>query len=227
MKLRTLLTKGDAIRFISHLDYAALIERAIRRAKLPVAYSEGFNPHMKFSFASALAVGVTSEAEVMDVELSRSMSQPEAWDRLAAALPPGVRLLRLVPFEGKAKSLMAAVDRAEYSVRVPYTGTEEEARRAVAAFFAAPEVVYRRVLPKKTREVDAKAYLKEIRAEKEGAELLLFIAIAVTPAGSLKPGEAVELLARDFGLAVEPKKAEICRTALLSGGRDLFALIER
>ena len=98
MKLRALLTKGEAIRFISHLDYASLIERAIRRAKLPVAYSEGFNPHMKFSFASALAVGVTSEAEVMDVELSRPVAQPEAWDRLAAALPPGVRLGRLVPY---------------------------------------------------------------------------------------------------------------------------------
>ena len=226
MKLRALLTKGEEIRFISHLDYAALIERAIRRAKLPVAYSEGFNPHMKFSFASALAVGVTSEAEVMDVELSRPVAQPEAWDRIAAALPPGVRLGRLVPYEGKAKSLMAAVDRAEYRVRVPYAGTEEEARCAVAAFFAAPEAVYRRVLPKKTREIDAKAYLKEIRVEKEGGCLLLFLAIAVTPAGSLKPGEAVELLAHDFALAVEPKAAEIHRTALLSDGRDLFALIE-
>ena len=226
MKLRAALTKGEEIRFISHLDYAALVERAIRRAKLPVAYSEGFNPHMKFSFASALAVGVTSEAEVMDVELSRPMSQPEAWDRLAAALPPGVRLLRLVPYEGKAKSLMAAVDRAEYRVRLPYAGTEEAARRAVAAFFAAPEVVYRRVLPKKTREVDAKAYLTEMRAEKEGEELLLFLAIAVTPSGSLKPGEAIELLVQDFELAVEPKEAKIHRTALLSGGRDLFALIE-
>ena len=226
MKLRAALTKGEAIRFISHLDYAALVERAIRRAKLPVAYSEGFNPHMKFSFASALAVGVTSEAEVMDVELSRPLSQPEAWDRLAAALPPGVRLLRLVPYEGRAKSLMAAVDRAEYRVRLPYAGTEEAARRAVAAFFAAPEVVYRRVLPKKTREVDAKAYVKEMRAEKEGEELILHIAIAVTPSGSLKPGEVIELLVQDFGLAVEPKEAKIHRTALLSGGRDLFALIE-
>ncbi len=62
--------------------------------------------------------------------------------------------------------------------------------------------------------------------EKEGGCLLLFLAIAVTPAGSLKPGEAVELLAHDFALAVEPKAAEIHRTALLSGGRDLFALIE-
>ena len=181
---------------------------------------------MKFSFASALAVGVTSEAEVMDVELSRPVAQPEAWDRLAAALPPGVRLGRLVPYEGKAKSLMAAVDRAEYRVRVPYAGTEEEARRSVAAFFAASEVIYRRVLPKKTREVEVKAYLKEIRVEKEGGRLLLFLAIAVTPEGSLKPGEAIGLLAHDFGLAVEPREAEICRTALLSGGKDLFTLIE-
>ena len=52
------------------------------------------------------------------------------------------------------------------------------------------------------------------------------IAIAVTPSGSLKPGEAVELLAHDFGLNIEPKQAKIHRTALLSGGKDLFALIE-
>ena len=52
------------------------------------------------------------------------------------------------------------------------------------------------------------------------------IAIAVTPSGSLKPGEVIELLVQDFGLAVEPKEAQIHRTALLAGGRDLFALIE-
>ena len=66
-KLRLEITKGEEIRYISHLDYASAIERAIIRAKLPAAYSEGFNPHMKLSFASALAVGVTSQAEYMEI----------------------------------------------------------------------------------------------------------------------------------------------------------------
>ena len=58
MKLRMQITKDRDIRFISHLEYVRTIERAIRRAKLPAAYSEGFNPHLKFSLASALGVGV-------------------------------------------------------------------------------------------------------------------------------------------------------------------------
>ena len=65
-------TKGEAIRYISHLDYADMIQRAICRAKLPAAYSEGFNPHLKIAFASALAVRVTSEAEYMDFDLTEA-----------------------------------------------------------------------------------------------------------------------------------------------------------
>ena len=60
MKLRMQITKDKDIRFISHLEYVRTIGRAIRRAKLPAAYSEGFNPHLKFSLASALGVGVVS-----------------------------------------------------------------------------------------------------------------------------------------------------------------------
>ena len=81
-KYRAEITKGEEIRYISHLDYAGIIERAICRAHLPAAYSEGFNPHMKLAFASALAVGVTSDAEYMDFELTKPLCQPEVFDRL-------------------------------------------------------------------------------------------------------------------------------------------------
>ena len=60
-KYRAEITKGEEVRYISHLDYAGVIQRAICRAHLPAAYSEGFNPHMKMAFASALAMGVTSD----------------------------------------------------------------------------------------------------------------------------------------------------------------------
>ena len=73
MKLRMQITKEKEIRFISHLEYVRTIERAIRRAKLPAAYSEGFNPHLKFSLASALGVGVVSMAEFVEIELAEPM----------------------------------------------------------------------------------------------------------------------------------------------------------
>ena len=67
-KLRLALNKGEKLRFLSHLDYAQAVERMIRRAEIKMAYSEGFNPHMKISFSSALALGVTAAAEYIDMD---------------------------------------------------------------------------------------------------------------------------------------------------------------
>lgn len=83
MKLRLKITKDKSIRFISHLEYVRTIERAIRRAKLPAAYSEGFNPHLKFSLASALGVGVVSYAEFCEIELAEPMTAEEAAEKNA------------------------------------------------------------------------------------------------------------------------------------------------
>ena len=128
------VTKGEAIRYISHLDYADMIQRAICRAKLPAAYSEGFNPHLKIAFASALAVGVTSEAEYMDFELTEALPVAEVSARLAAKLPDGVQLSRLRLLTGRHQALMAAADQAEYEITLPGCGDEGALRRAVQAF---------------------------------------------------------------------------------------------
>ena len=72
-KIRIALKKGEAIKYVGHLDFGRAIERALRRAKLPVAYSVGFNPHMRLSFGPALGVGIASEAEYVDVEMTESV----------------------------------------------------------------------------------------------------------------------------------------------------------
>jgi len=77
--------------FLSHLDLMRLMERAFRRANLPLAFSEGFNPHPRVSFASALAVGVTSEGEYLDVQLRENIPIQEVQKRLNMALPSGIR----------------------------------------------------------------------------------------------------------------------------------------
>ena len=73
-KLRLALNKGEKLRFLSHLDYAQAVERMIRRAEIKMAYSEGFNPHMKISFSSALALGVTAAAEYIDMDVLEAVS---------------------------------------------------------------------------------------------------------------------------------------------------------
>ena len=218
------ITKDEALRYISHLDYASLMQRAICRAKIPAAYSEGFNPHMKLSFASALSVGVTSEAEYMELEIAGKISAGEIEERLRGALPSGVRLLGVQLLDAKPKALMSLTDEAEYEIEAPLCGSMTDAAAALDAFNAAKECLYVRKTPKKTREIEVKQYiLGDIRAkETESGKLRLAMAIRVTPGGSVKPQEVLSLLAERFSMPVRAQEALIHRCALLSGGKPLL-----
>ena len=222
---RARITKDEALRYISHLDYASLMQRAIRRAKLPAAYSEGFNPHMKLSFASALSVGVTSDAEYMDLELAEDMTETEIAERLRPALPAGVRLLGLQVLVGKPKALMALTDEAEYEITVPLCGSFDDVLTALASFNAAKECVYLRKTPKKTREIEIRQYMHgDVHAETtEDGQVRLTMAIRITPVGSVKPQEVVALLCDRFALPVRQDSASVHRLALLGGGKALLS----
>jgi radical SAM-linked protein len=224
-KYRAEITKGDELRYVSHLDYANIFLRAFDRSKLPMAYSEGFNPHMKVAFASALSLGVTSRAEYMDFELTKEVAQPEVWDRLKAQLPPGVEVRELKLLHEKAPALMAQTDEARYSLLVPYAGTEAEAVAAVSAYNKAPQAIYNRVTPKKKREIETKQYMLEpVAMELADGRLTLTMDIKVTQAGSVKPLEVLSVMADTFGLDVNPEQALITRTGLLGEGRPLIEI---
>ena len=224
-KYRAEVTKGAGLRFISHLDYAALFQRAICRAKLPAAYSEGFNPHMKMSFASALPLGVRSESEYMDFELKEPLQGIEVYKKLGTQLPPEVKIKRIAMIHGKHKALMAEMDMAEYEVILPYSGTADDVHDAISRFKHAGEALFHRVTPKKTRDIDAKKYVRNIEYHIEGDRLLLNLAIASGSTGSIKPGEVLNVLNEQFSLYIEPYQADICRTAIKSGGRPLIELV--
>lgn len=232
-KYRAQLTKGDEIRYISHLDYAGVMERAIRRAKLPAAYTEGFNPHLKMSFASPLSLGVTSDAEYMDFELTKPLCQPEIFDKLSGALPPGIRLIKLKPVkepkpcEGKKhKALMAEVEQGIYEVAAPLTGDWDAAVKAVERYNGTSEVNYHRVTPKKTRDIEVKQYMLEpVKIGMSGDWVKLTMNISITQTGSIKPAEILELLHNEYGLPVALGRALINRSKLMGQGKDLIDLV--
>ena len=96
MRIIACFTKPDSVRFVSHLDTQRLFQRAFRRAGLPLAYSQGFNPHPLLSFATALSCGYTSDGEYFDVILSEPV-EPEAFvTRVNAVLPEGMRIVSAV-----------------------------------------------------------------------------------------------------------------------------------
>lgn len=232
-KLRLELTKGEAVRYIAHLDFARALERALRRAKLPVAYSEGFNPHMKMAFASALPVGVTSDAEYLDIELEEAMAAADFAGAFAAQLPEGIGLKRIKELTGKHPALMALVNLAAYTLEVPLTGGEEAAEVAAASmasircFNEAVKVLYVKESPKGRREIDVKFYVPEVRGfARPSGGLTLDMRIRITPSGSVKPSEVLNVLIDQFGLPGDREAALINRNGLYvsDGGRDLSPL---
>ncbi|HYF91412.1 MAG TPA: TIGR03936 family radical SAM-associated protein [Symbiobacteriaceae bacterium] len=139
MKLRVRLAKERRARFFSHLDVQRTLERTLRRAALPLAYSQGFSPHPRISFASALATGVSSEGEFIDVELSESVTPAEFIERSNASFPPGLAFLEAREVAPKGDSLFSLIDAAEY--RLTFSGVSASALAgAVKAFLALESV---------------------------------------------------------------------------------------
>lgn len=214
MKLRMQITKDKDIRFISHLEYIRTIERAIRRAKIPAAYSEGFNPHMKFSLASALGVGVVSYTEFVEIELAEPMGVETAAVRLAKALPRGIRIIAGDAVENNYPALMAQAGGASYRVTLPYNGDISE---AVADFNNRTELLFKKIAPKKKdkiKEIDVKFFIPQISTENIAGNIVFTFDCKITQTGSMKAVDLLNALNEQYGLNLPVEKADIERLAL-------------
>ena len=116
-KLRFYFSKADEVKYVGHLDTIELFDRAFRRAKLPISFSEGFNPRPKLAFAHPLAVGISSNEEIGEVELTEKMPESEFITKLNDSLPKPIRIVKAEYSEEK-KSLMSLVKSAEYTLQI-------------------------------------------------------------------------------------------------------------
>jgi len=119
---RVKFLKGEEIKYISHLDLMRTVQRVIRRAHIKVAYSQGFNPHQEISFGAPLPLGVTSEAEYVDIKMAEDMKAEDLVHVFNENAPAGVKMLSGVELAQGTKSAMALVTHSEYklSVVLPY-----------------------------------------------------------------------------------------------------------
>jgi radical SAM-linked protein len=118
MRVRVQFSKNGEMKYIGHLDVMRYFQKAIRRAELPAAYSDGFSPHMIMSFAAPLGVGITSDSEYFDLDLTEPMPSAEMVKRLDQEMAPGIRVKRVceIPEEKKAKG-MTVVAAASYRIQ--------------------------------------------------------------------------------------------------------------
>ena len=116
MKYRVKFSKTGPIKYIGHLDVMRYFQKAIRRAHIPIAYSEGFSPHQIISFAFPLSVGYTSEGEYLDMELTCIVNEEEIKNRLNDQMAFGIQVLGVTKLDDNAENCMSSVFAATYKV---------------------------------------------------------------------------------------------------------------
>ena len=220
MKLRLQITKEPGIRFISHLEYQRSIEKALRRSGIPVAYSEGFNPHMKLSFASALGVGVSADIEYMDMELAEKIPVSDVMARMNETSPQGFTVLDGRYVDPKAPKLMAIANYAVYTLRGPLKEdlSQDGLNAVLQRFNEAESVLYEKVSHKgkhRVRTIEVKNHVIEaIHGNVKDGDVYLTVGIYQTGEGAIKPIQVWEVLEKDFGLPVHADMMLARRTGI-------------
>ena len=185
MKIRVRFSKQGQMKFIGHLDMVRYFQKVMRRGEIDVAYSEGFSPHQKMSFAAPLSVGVLSKGEYFDMEVNSTLSTKEAIERINEQNVEGVKVLSYKLLPDNAKNAMAVMSAADYFV---YTDifTDDD----ITGFINQDSINVIKKTKKSEKEVDIKPLIYSIKKEDNG----IFIKLAQGSAQNLKPELVVTAL---------------------------------
>jgi radical SAM-linked protein len=211
-RLRIQYAKRGRLRFTSHRDFSRAFERAIVRARIPMAYSSGFNPHPRISYAGAAPTGAASEAEYLEIGLAETVDPGVVRQVLGDSLPTGLDIVDVVaaPPGALADQLQASRWRVDIDRALP------DAQAAVARFLALETSTVQRMTKRGMRSFDCRAAVLSMRAE-EGVRGALLDLVLEHTVPAVRPDDVLAGLAGDAGL--RPTSAPLL-TRLAQGPLD-------
>jgi len=165
-RLRIRYAKRGRLRFTSHRDFSRAFERAVFRARIPMAYSSGFNPHPRISYAGAAPTGSASEAEFLEIALAEIVDPAAVHQALDEAMPDGLDVLDVVV--SPSGSLADLLEASRWTLDLPAVPLEEGSR-AVAVFLGTGEVLVERMTKKGMRSFDCREAVVSLAATDHGA----------------------------------------------------------
>jgi radical SAM-linked protein len=197
-RLRVRYAKRGRLRFTSHRDFARALERALRRAGIPMAYSAGFSPHPQISYVGAAPTGVASEAEYLEIGLARELDPDAVRAALDDALPAGLDVLEVVV--AGPGSLAERMEASQWQVELPGVGVSE-ATAALDTLLAREAVSVQRRTKDGHRSVDVRAAILRADVRPGGHAILEMVVRQVTPA--VRPDDVLAALRLVAGLALD------------------------
>ena len=168
MKARIKFRKYGCMKFIGHLDIMRFFQKVMRRADIPIAFTGGFSPHMIMSFANPLGVGVTSDGEYFDIELTEEIDMMAAVERMNQVVVEGIDIVNMVPIsDDKKQTGMSIVAAADYLSSLKSGIFPEDWKEKAGQFMNQPTISILKKTKKSEKEVDIKPmiYKFEVRDE--------------------------------------------------------------
>ena len=206
MRARITFTKQGALRYTGHLDLHRLWERAMRRAELPLSYSQGFHPQPKISLASALPLGFSSRGEVLDVRFNKEIATQEIADKLKDSLPKDIQITQVESVEERLPALQTLVLSAEYQVHLTEPVEGSDLMRKIE------EIKNSEALPRERRGkfYDLRPLIERLDLETDaGGRHCLFMRLAAREGATGRPEEVLNVL------EIEPEYTRVERTRLI------------
>lgn len=207
MNVRMKFKKHGCMKFIGHLDIMRYFQKAIRRADIDIAYSEGFSPHMIMSFAAPLGVGLTSEGEYVDLQLNSCESSKAAVDALNRVMVEGMEVVSLKRLPENVKNAMASVAAADYFVSFRKGYAPENWEEKFRTFLQKEQML----IIKKTKRSEAEVDLKPMLYKCEICNHGIFMQVACGSVNNLKPELVMEAFAKDANMELAPFALEVTR----------------
>lgn len=216
LRLRAVFEKSGRAKYISHLDLNRCMLRIFRRSKLPVWYTEGFNPHPYYSFALALSLGFESDCEIMDFNITDdSMSFDEIRDRLNAVMPEGMRIISVAEQVKK----ITAITKAEYSFSL-VSDNISEVYAALTELLAQPEILIEKRTKKGIKTVDIMPDLDVVSYELKESSIDMIIRLPAGTQTNYNPTLFIDALKNSRETAFSAEK--IRRTKILCENNEKF-----
>lgn len=211
MKVRVKFSKYGSSRFLGHLDVMRYFQKAVRRAGIPVGFSGGFRPHMIMSFAAPLGLGITSDGEYFDMELSREMTSRELVQRFNEAMTEGFRVssVKKAP-EGKKHNAMAVTAASSYRIRFGREDASKMERMGsrMESFCAQPSILVEKEGKSGLKTADIRPGIYKFQDVSGEWDMLL----AASSANYVKPRALMEAFADYMGIHFPPCSYEVHKT---------------
>ncbi len=215
IRVRATFEKCGRAKYISHLDLNRCMLRTFRRSRLPIWYTEGFNPHPYYSFALALSLGFESSCEILDFNLNEDIPFDEIKDKLNSVMPEGMRIIKVA----EQKQKITAIAKAEYSFSL-VSDAVDSLYADVNKLIASPEILIEKKTKKGIKTVDIKPDMEILTCNKTERSVDISMYLPAGTQTNYNPTLFIEALKKTTDIAFETEN--IRRTAILCADNTVF-----